>query len=71
MSNCVKEAEGSPDETSFTAKDERGAGDWGLGTGDWGLGTGDLNRKLPLRVVTERPAEKCSIPPETTAFLYC
>ncbi|WP_262985146.1 hypothetical protein [Nostoc sp. 'Peltigera membranacea cyanobiont' 213] len=37
MSNCVKEAEGSPDETSFTAKYERGTGDWGLGTGDWGL----------------------------------
>ncbi|MEH1895362.1 MAG: hypothetical protein V7K94_08700 [Nostoc sp.] len=30
MSNCVKEAEGSPDETSFTAKYERGTRDWGL-----------------------------------------
>ncbi|WP_334920155.1 hypothetical protein [Nostoc sp.] len=30
MSNCVKEAEGSSDKTSFTAKYERGTGDWGL-----------------------------------------
>ncbi|MEH2049942.1 hypothetical protein [Nostoc sp.] len=33
--------EGSPDETSFTALNERITGDWGLGTGDWGLGIGD------------------------------
>ncbi|MEH1979820.1 hypothetical protein [Nostoc sp.] len=27
----------SPDETSFTALNERITGDWGLGTGDWEL----------------------------------
>ncbi|MEH1783876.1 MAG: hypothetical protein V7K67_06955 [Nostoc sp.] len=27
----------SPDETNFTALNERITGDWGLGTGDWGL----------------------------------